>query len=104
MYSRGRTGAIGRRIEWALSREDVAEVLRRSGGLCEISGLPFSDERHGKRGVRPWMATLDRVDAAAGYMPGNVRVVCLAANNALADFGDAVLITLAKAVAGKLSR
>jgi hypothetical protein len=98
LYSRGRTGAIIRGLPWHLTRDDVERLLLDSKGHCALSGIRFSDERVGKRQARPWMATLDRTDAALGYAIGNVRVVCLVANNALADFGDNVVITLAKAI------
>ena len=74
------------------------DLLLLSGGLCAVSGIAFDDNATGKRGIRPWMATLDRIDAAGPYAIGNVRIICLAANNALADFGDEVLERLAEAV------
>ena len=68
-------------------------------GRCAVSGLAFSDERHEDAFVKtPFAPSLDRIDSTAGYLKGNVRLVCMAANFALNQWGDDVLRRLAHGV------
>jgi hypothetical protein len=42
--------------------------------------------------------SLDRIIPVLGYVRGNVRVVCFAVNQARSDYGDEVLLIIAKAL------
>ena len=98
-YAVARSRALARGTRFSLTTQEVVDLLIRSGGRCEVSEIPFNVTPFGKRGLRPWMPSLDRIEACEGYVQGNVRVVCVAANIALSDFGDAVFLRLAIAVA-----
>jgi len=53
---------------------------------CPVLGIPLvSAAGGGKRGPRPNSPTLDRLDPARGYVPGNVVVVSFRANRAKND-------------------
>lgn len=72
------------------SVSDFLAVVDRAGGKCELSGIPFeTDKAQGRR--NPFSASLDRIDCSVGYARGNVRLICLILNCALADFGEAAL-------------
>ena len=69
---------------------DFLEVVDRAGGRCELSGIEFETSKSpGRR--NPFSASLDRIDYSTGYTRGNVRLICLILNCALADFGEAAL-------------
>lgn len=85
MISGARTRAKARGLPFALGDREqriIEGILER--GECEMTGIKFSGP--GKRSG--FSASLDRIVPAKGYVPGNVRVVCLAMNSALGDWGE----------------
>lgn len=72
----------------------VLDRLEKIVGRCEVSGVPFSDENPGRAHKRPFMPSLDRINCEGGYTPDNVRIVCVAVNTLLQDWGDGVFMTL----------
>ncbi len=69
---------------------------------CSITGFPLTWEHDGDSVRNPWAPSIDRLDNAIGYVPGNVRVVCWAFNQMRADWPDEVVSTLADAVLNPL--
>ena len=64
-----------------------------------MSGIAFSSERRSDAFVKtPFAPSLDRIDSSKGYVRGNVRLVCMAANFALNQWGDDILRRLAHGV------
>ena len=98
MYLSAKMGARTRNLEWNISKQDIVELFLKSNGRCALSGIPFSIEIVGKRNRMPWWPSLDRIESREGYTPNNIRIVCYAVNVALWDFGDEVLIKIAKGV------
>lgn len=47
--------------------------------------------------MRPFMPSIDRTNSAKGYTAGNCRLVCVAANFAMNEWGQGVLHKLAVA-------
>lgn len=86
-----RAKAMGR--EFGLTQADFEFVCLRSGGRCELTGIPFSDAL--TNGRRPYFQSIDRIDCARGYTIDNVRLVCLAVNIAISNWGDQVLAQIA---------
>lgn len=69
------------------------DVARAQKFRCAILGRKFDDpyagnEPVGKRQRIPFSPSVDRIDCSIGYVPGNVRIVCLIVNFALSNFGD----------------
>jgi hypothetical protein len=98
IYRSAKTGARTRKLEWNISKQDIVNLLLESNGRCALSGIPFSTEKVGKRGVMAWWPSLDRIESREGYTPNNIRIVCCAVNIALWDFGDKALIRIAKGI------
>lgn len=96
--------AKARGLDITLTIDDLKELAELSQGRCMLTGLSFEhgaeDTLKGSnsRRKRVWAPSLDRIDSAAGYVPGNVRLVCMAVNAALQEFGDAVLMRIAVAL------
>lgn len=84
--------------EFNLSFDYLVDLASEHGGICALSGIPFWTERNGKR-VSPWAPSIDRIDCTKGYVEGNVRFVCFAVNIALNEWGDEVLLKVARALA-----
>ena len=79
-----------RGIEFTIAYDDVAAVLQRSKLRCEVTGLPFKMETDHVGYRQPWRPSLDRIDSSRGYTTDNIRMVCVAVNTAMADWGEDV--------------
>lgn len=84
-----------------ISIEHLAELAEAQGFRCALSGFKFSPENKLGMRVNPYALTIDRIDAKGGYVTGNVRLVCLAINIALMDWGEEVFARFAEAYVGK---
>ena len=97
LHSESRRGARRRGIEYSLTLRDIQRLVDRAQGRCEVTGLPFSQEKLG-RTSRPFIASLDRIDSTLGYHPGNMRLVCHCVNRAMNDWGEQVLFIMVSAL------
>jgi hypothetical protein len=90
------------KLPFNLDRDWVTEKLRK--GVCEVSGLPLErvprTEGGGSR-THPYAPSLDRIVPSLGYVKWNVRMVCFVVNQARSDFGDEVLMIMARALVEK---
>lgn len=81
----------------------VKQIQNRiDAGRCEMTGTPF--DLHGSRAFD--VPSIDRIVPKRGYLYRNIRVVCLAMNCALNDWGEEKLLVVmrfwAKARGGTL--
>lgn len=99
LLRKSKTHAAQRGIAFMLSRADIEAMYTTSAGRCAVSGLPF-DQRYRAPGAtkRPYAISLDRIDCARGYEPGNVRLVCALVNVAMGEWGEAALRRVAIAI------
>lgn len=95
MIERARARCQKKGLPFALSMAIMRELAGRCGGLCEVSGHPLEDSG-------PFRPSLDRIDPSLGYVPGNVRIVCLIANTAMLHYGEAAFLDLARALCAKI--
>ena len=97
MVSRSRSFARRAGVEHTITVEWVVEKL--TAGKCEATGLPFDLEPNTMPcRSNPFQPSLDRIIAGGGYTPENVRVTVFIFNVARSDFGDAPLLTMARAL------
>lgn len=105
LFLAARKNAATRGLAFELSMEDVDALVAASGGRCAVTGIALSNDRgllpQGRKMRRPWAPSLDRLDSAQGYSLGNCRIVCCAANYAMSQWGEEVLVEMAKAIARK---
>lgn len=85
-----------RGVPCTLNVDQLRQVLLRSGGRCEVTGLRFTHEKEEGQRVRPFFHSFDRIDSRAGYTIDNVRAVCHAANIAMNTWGEDVFAELAR--------
>ena len=97
LFSQAKKNAKRRGIGWDLSESDCEFLVKKSKGKCQVSGIAF-DFRKGESSRRPWSPSLDRIKSSKGYSAGNVRLVCVAVNYAMNEWGESVLRVLARQV------
>lgn len=94
-----RSSARARGHECTITADDIEAMLAPM--VCSVTGLPLTWEHGGSTRANPWAPSIDRLDCSKGYVPGNVRVVCVLYNLARNDFPDEALFTMAKALAAR---
>ena len=78
-FSRILEGAKKRKIEVAVTKEQILDLLEKQNYKCALSGLPlimsksFSKDRTNQ--ISSTTASLDRIDSSIGYVLGNVQWV-----------------------------
>lgn len=82
-----------------LTFDEVIEIAKRSGGRCEVTGIPFTWENETSCNTPPYSPSLDRVDSSLGYTKNNVRLVCNCVNTAMGAWGITVIYKIADAIA-----
>ena len=96
---RSRRSARSRNLANDIDMEVLRSLWEAQQGRCAVSGLAFSEEGHPHAFVKtPFAPSLDRIDSSKGYVKENVRLVCMAANFALNQWGDGVLRRLSHGV------
>jgi len=91
-----RKNAAARGLSVSITAEEIERLLLRARGRCEITGIAFDSRESTGHRMRPWRASVDRIDRAAGYTMANCRIVCSYANLALNEYGEAMFLRLAR--------
>lgn len=90
--------------ECTITAADLEALWQSQGGRCVYTGvLLVMPERRTKndrfKAKNPNLASVDRIDPAHGYIPGNIQIVSLWANLAKNVFTDAQMREMCMAVA-----
>jgi len=102
LYHDATKNARARGISFALAKDEFGVLWFNSEGRCALTRRKF-DLEGVERGVwrrNPWAPSLDRIASAEGYCSGNSRLVCVAANIAMNEWGIDVLRELAHGLFG----
>jgi hypothetical protein len=98
IYERQKSSAFGRGIPFDLNPGKIYTLMKSTGFRCAVSGIPFAKRFAGMGKRDPWAPSLDRIENRHGYSLENVRVVCLAANIAMSDWGFDALFRLSRGI------
>lgn len=79
----------------------MMEQIETQKFRCALTGIRFKTAKlEGQAGTRnPYAPSLDRIDTSKGYEAGNVRIVLLAVNVALNEWGEELLREIASGLA-----
>ena len=96
LYAACKRSAKRRGMECTLSLRDIEELVLSSKGKCMLTGIKFNVIKPATARRRHWIPSVDRIDSKKGYVPGNVRLICSIVNIALNDFGEELLLQIAR--------
>lgn len=94
MYYRMKTRFPG---EDVMTRDELVTLIQRSCGICQVTGIPFLRYDSSHKGRKPFIPSIDRIDSKKPYVLSNCRIVCLAANIAMNEWGQDVFDAMAEA-------
>ncbi|MEO0547532.1 MAG: hypothetical protein AAF035_11355 [Pseudomonadota bacterium] len=91
----GKSRAAKKGLEWSISKAELWDLLEHQHWSCALSGIPFSYKKGSwGKGRNPYAVSIDRIDSRKGYTLKNVRLVTVAVNYALSDWGDAIFFEM----------
>ena len=81
-----------------LADDHAMSLYQVQEGCCDVSGMRFSLSAFpGVLVKHPFAPSLDRTLASGGYTRDNVRLVCIAVNFGMGQWGQELYLTLARA-------
>jgi hypothetical protein len=98
LYNKCKERARERKIKFALTLSDVHYLYVKGGGRCALTKIAFNRFRPANSTKRPWFPSLDRIESHKPYTVENTRLVCVAVNIALGEWGDWVVNAIARAI------
>ena len=98
-YNKFKTGAMVRGIDWALTIDDVADLMLAQDSKCALTGWSIEFPESGHPQAAP--ASIDRIDSSLGYVPGNVQLLTRHVNMMKQTYDNDYFIEVCRAVADK---
>lgn len=91
LFASARDRAKKKGVPFELTRDYLLDLWCEQQGDCALTGITMRfDVGNGDSRFMPFNISLDRIVPSRGYVVGNVRLVCVAANLALNEFGEDV--------------
>lgn len=87
LHTEAKRNAKRREIPYSLTLQDVRSLVAQANGRCQLTGIAFTEEIVNGSRTKPYRPTIDRIDNSHGYHPDNVRLVCVAVNAAMREWG-----------------
>ncbi len=82
-----------------ISLDELEGLWNTQSGTCAITGWPLTYTLG--QGTIPTNCSIDRIDSSKSYIPGNVQLVCRAANVSKSDMSMALFLDLCRSVVEK---
>lgn len=97
MHRRMRERAKAADIYCDLTGEHIKDLGNAQDWRCALTGIRFCLDRTENAKARAFAPSIDRIESGKGYTKSNCRLVCVAMNLALNEFGELVFRRLAMA-------
>lgn len=89
------------RAEVTITIQDLMDIFETQEGKCALSGVKMTWHQ-GK--IQPTSISIDRIDNSKGYIPGNVRLVCVVVNAFKSTQTDSELYEFAKQLVENMAK
>jgi len=66
----------------------LISLIEKQDGKCALTNIEMTFLNNSNHRVDPFMISVDRINPTIGYFKSNVRLVCIAVNYALNEFGE----------------
>lgn len=102
-----RRRAVKAGLPFSLTFPDLIRLIEAQHFECALTGIPFDMTECGQRGEafrKPLRPSIDRLEAAHGYVLENIRIICTAANVALNEWGEDIFYLMASGYLAKKHR
>ncbi len=96
-YHRCRTGAIVRKIDFNVTREEMSDLLEQQKFTCKISKLKITLSKGHESSENT--ASLDRIDNSIGYVVGNLQWIHKNINMMKRNYSQEEFIEMCRVVA-----
>jgi hypothetical protein len=80
-----------------MTRKELVELIESAQGRCQMTGIPFVAETYRGADRKPFIPSIDRINPKLPYTKENCRIVCLAVNIGMNQWGERLFDELAKA-------
>lgn len=80
-----------------VTKQDIAKLFELQYNRCALTNIEFDYKFTGNKKSNPFRPSVDRIDCSKGYTTDNIRLVCVAVNYALNEFGDEIFKQICKA-------
>jgi len=98
VWAQSRNRAKKSDIPFTILPDDVERLFRDQRGRCGVTDIAFHFERFPDAFVKhPFAPSIDRRLSSGGYTEDNVRLVCVAVNFGMGQWGEEMYLTLARA-------
>lgn len=91
-------------VPFSLTMDWAVETAERQNFRCSLTGIPFYTEHGTGSHAHPYAPSFDRITPRLGYVAENVRLVVVAINAAIGDWGIEVFEQIALGYAAKRGR
>ena len=79
----------------SMTPSQVAEILLRCNGYCEVTGIALSFDRPDpSKRAAPFQPSIDRIDSSKGYTFDNIRIIAFCLNAAFGAWGECEAIKI----------
>ena len=96
LYHAAKKNSKEKGITCTISKNLIHDLLRDHPS-CTLTGIKFDLRLKQYKLANPFRPSVDRIDPSRGYEPDNIRLVCVAVNYALNEFGETTLRTICQA-------
>lgn len=98
-FNKFKISANLRDIDFAITIDDVADIMDTQGGTCALTGWCIDFPQVGLQKIN---ASIDRIDSQFGYIKGNVQLVHKMVNMCKQQYEQEDFVRMCKSVADKV--
>lgn len=86
-----------RKEDVQINENDLIKLFEKQNNKCALTNIEFDFKFYKNKQENPFRPSIDRIDSSEGYTKDNIRLVCVAVNFALNEFGEEIFKQICKA-------